>query len=88
MSATVTVRRLLKDIEAILERDNKTIADLAKDIGRGYHQVYSWLRVRRFNPNASGLMLLMQWRNDNLFAANGEPRREPTAGKKNEATEI
>lgn len=72
------------DRQSILYRP-ATIADLAKDIGRDYHQVYGWLRVRRFNPGATGLMLLMQWRNKwigNLSVASGESRRVSPAAEK------
>ena len=73
---------LLNEIEGILKRDKKTVSDVARDIGRDYHQVYGWLRVRRFNPGATGLMLLMQWRNKNLSAASGESLHSPPDGEK------
>lgn len=59
------VKKLLDDIERILKRNSQTVADLARDIGRDYHQVYYWIKVRRFNPQADGLLALMKWREDN-----------------------
>jgi hypothetical protein len=56
------VTKLLDDIERILKRDGKTIADLAKDIKRSYHQTYLWVRARRFNPRAEPLISLQLWR--------------------------
>lgn len=58
-----TVTKLLDEIVMILARDGKTIADLAKDIGKDYHQVYDWIKRRKFNPQADALMELMAWRN-------------------------
>jgi hypothetical protein len=68
-----SVSTLLDDIERILQRDGRTIADLAKDIkltdprtGKertcSYHQMYLWVRARRFNPRAEPLIKLQQWR--------------------------
>ena len=58
------VKELLNDIERILEKQKLTVADLARDIDRNYHQVYQWLKVRRFNPQAEGLLLLQRWRDE------------------------
>lgn len=58
------VKSLLNDIERILRRNGQTIADLARDIGKDYHQVYYWIKVRRFNPQADGLLALMKWRDE------------------------
>ena len=46
------VTKLLDEIERILKRDGSTVADLARDIGRSYHQTFMWVRSRRFNPRA------------------------------------
>lgn len=59
------VTKLLNDIERILKRNKQSVADLARDIGRDYHQVYYWIKVRQFNPQADGLLALMKWREDN-----------------------
>jgi len=56
------VKEILDDIERILKRDGKTVADLAKDLDRNYNQVYDWIVVRKFNPRAEPLMALMAWR--------------------------
>jgi transposase-like protein len=53
---------LFDDIERILSRDGKTIADLAKDLGRNYNQVYDWVKLRKFNPRAGALIQLQNWR--------------------------
>jgi transposase-like protein len=58
-----TVKKLFDDIERILKRDGKTVADLAKDLGRNYNQVYDWVVLRKFNPRAGPLMELQGWRN-------------------------
>jgi len=60
-----TVAWLLDEIETILKRDRKTIADLAREIGYNYHQVYAWIRVRRHSPASRGLMRLMRWLDEN-----------------------
>jgi hypothetical protein len=59
-----TVTKLLNDIQRILKRNKQTVADLARDLGRDYHQVYYWVEVRRFNPQADGLLALMKWRDE------------------------
>jgi len=56
------VKKLLDEIERILRRNGWTIADLARDLGRSYHQTYQWVVVRRFNPQAQGLLALQAWR--------------------------
>jgi hypothetical protein len=56
------VQELLNQVQYILNRDCKTYADLARDIGRSYHQTYAWMKVRRFNPGGTGVMLLQEWR--------------------------
>ena len=61
-----SVRKLLNEILAILDRDKKTIADLAREIDRSYHQTYAWLVVRRFHPSSVGLMILRNWRDQNV----------------------
>jgi hypothetical protein len=58
------VTRLLNEIERILRNRGLTVADLARDIGKDYHQVYYWIKVRRFNPQADGLLALMKWRDE------------------------
>jgi len=60
------VTKLLDEVESILRRTNRTISDLAKDIGRSYHQTYLWVRARRFNPRADALMKIQQWRNEQI----------------------
>ena len=60
------VTSLLNEIQAILKRDNKTVADLANDIDRNYNQVYDWVVRRQFNPQAAGLLLLQEWRDKNI----------------------
>lgn len=56
------VTRLLDDILRILKKQKRTIADLARDLGRDYNQVYHWLVVRRFNPSGTAVMELKSWR--------------------------
>jgi transposase-like protein len=75
------VTKLLDEILAILKRDGKTIADLAKDLDRNYHQVYDWIRRRQFNPQADGLLSLMAWRDKHISpcAAKRRPRTLTTA---------
>lgn len=58
------VEGLLNDIERILKVQQQTVADLARDIDKNYHQVYQWLKVRRFNPQAEGLLILQRWRDE------------------------
>ena len=57
------VTGLLDDIQKILKKQKLTIADLARDLGRDYNQVYHWLVVRRFNPSGTAIMELQTWRN-------------------------
>ena len=56
-----TVKKLLDDILRVLKRQKRTIADLARDLDRDYHQVYDWFVRRQFNPQADALMELMNW---------------------------
>jgi hypothetical protein len=56
------VTKLLDDIQRILKKQKRTIADLARDLGRDYNQVYQWLEVRRFDPSAEATLSLMEWR--------------------------
>lgn len=57
-----TVKILLDDIERILKRDGLTPADLAKDMGRSYNQLYDWIVLRKFSPRAKPLLELQAWR--------------------------
>jgi hypothetical protein len=56
-----TVKKLLDDIQRVLKREKRTIADLSRDLDRDYHQVYDWFVRRQFNPQADALMELMAW---------------------------
>lgn len=77
-----TVTRLLDDILKVLERDGKTIADLARELpkvevdgklkNRDYHQVYDWFVRRQFNPQAEALMGLMGWYEKNKISVRGK----------------
>jgi transcriptional regulator with XRE-family HTH domain len=60
------VAKLFDEIQRILKRDGKTIADLARDIGFSYHQTYQWVEQRRFNPQAKGLLALQGWRDKHV----------------------
>lgn len=62
------VKQMFDDIERILKRDGKTVADLAKDLGRSYNQVYDWVVLRKFNPRARPLIDLQAWRDHWLNA--------------------
>lgn len=64
-----TVTKLLDEIMAILDRDGRTVADLAKDLGRDYNHVYDWMVRRKFNPSSDALMELMNWRDKHKPAA-------------------
>lgn len=55
------ITALLDEIERVLKRDKRSVADLAKDIGRNYYHVYDWVCRRRFNPGPQGLKLLQEW---------------------------
>jgi len=55
------VTKLLDRIMSILDRDGKTIGDLAREIGKSYHQTYYWVKVRRFKPGGDAVLLLKQW---------------------------
>ena len=57
----MTVTALLDEIQRVLKRDNRSVADLAKDLGRDYHHVYDWVCRRRFDPGPVGLKLLTEW---------------------------
>ena len=59
------VEKLLDDIKRILKVTKRTTADLARDLDKNYHQVYQWLEVRRFSPQAEGLLKLQAWRDEN-----------------------
>jgi hypothetical protein len=63
------VKTLLDDIERILKRQGKTIADLARDLGKNYNQVYHWIRLRRFDPGGQAILRLKQWRDVNYLAS-------------------
>lgn len=56
-----TVTKLLDGILKVLKLQKRTIADLARDLDRDYHQVYDWFVRRQFNPQAEALMELMAW---------------------------
>ena len=55
------VTLLMDKIEKTLKRNKKTVADLAREIGRDYHQVYFWVKVRRFKPRGDATLMLKQW---------------------------
>jgi hypothetical protein len=63
------VTKLLDDILRILKKQKRTIADLARDLGRDYNQVYHWLKVRRFDPSAEVTLQLKSWRDTNHLAS-------------------
>jgi hypothetical protein len=63
------ITMLLDQIEDMLAMRGATIADLAREIGRNYHQVYKWVHLREFNPSATGLMLLQDWRDTEISRA-------------------
>jgi hypothetical protein len=63
------VTELLDDIQAILDRDKISVAELARDLGysklandSGYLQVYNWLVVRRYKPKGEAVLKLSKWR--------------------------
>jgi transposase-like protein len=62
------VERILDDIVMILDHQGKTVADLARDLNRDYHQVYDWIKIRKFNPQAQALFQLINWRHKNISA--------------------
>jgi len=62
------VAKLLDDIIRILKKQKRTTADLARELGRDYNQVYQWLHVRRFDPSAEVTLQLKQWRDYNNLA--------------------
>lgn len=62
------VTKLLDDILRILKKTNRTIADLARDIGKDYNQTYHWVVVRRFNPGGLAVLKLKAWRDENSLA--------------------
>jgi hypothetical protein len=61
---SASVRKLLDEIQWLLLREGKTIADLAREINRSYDQTYAWVERRRFNPGPIGVNLLTQWRDN------------------------
>jgi hypothetical protein len=63
------VTGLLDDILRILKKQKRTIADLARDLGKDYNQVYQWLKVRRFNPGALAILKLKEWRDRENLAS-------------------
>ena len=61
------ITKLMDDIEKILKRDHKSIADLARELNLSYHQVYDWVKRRHFAPRADRVIQLQQWRDLNRF---------------------
>jgi len=63
------VKGLLDDIQRILKKQKRTIADLARDLDKDYNQVYHWVVVRRFNPGGQAILKLKTWRDVNHVAS-------------------
>jgi len=63
------VTGLLDDILRILKKEKKTVADLARELGRDYHQVYHWMVVRRYNPSGTAILELKSWRDREHLAS-------------------
>lgn len=78
------VTTLLDDIVMILELRKWTIAKLADDLGRDYHQTYDWIVRRQFNPQAEALMSLMAWRDKHISARRKRAARVQTTGAEKE----
>lgn len=75
------VKQMFDDIERILGRDGLTAADVARDLGRNYNQVYEWVVVRKFNPRADALFQLQAWR-DKYDKKRHPARRDVTPNTK------
>jgi transposase-like protein len=65
--ANKVIQKLLDEIVAILKREKRTVADLARDLKLDYHQVYDWVILRKFNPRATALMRLQAWRDEHML---------------------
>jgi hypothetical protein len=73
-----TVTKLLDNIQAVLKRQGRTLADLARELpgpkggNRDYHQVYDWFVRRQFNPQGDAIMELMAWYEKNKISVRGK----------------